>query len=181
MRLDAFGEVLVLEIDGSLAGVVYREIDADSVAVVKHWRFFIARIGDVEGGHQAVGGGEIIAEEAFNLHIAHLIGLRASIDRTANEHGLPDPGLVELPKVVLCHAVVVALQRRAFFAREIMIQSWLLERATEHHGSVARNLLNGFVVFFLAMIAITVGQRSQQEDSESQNQQKGRQNEKLEI
>ena len=51
-----------------------------------------------------------------------------------------------------------------------MIERGLLERALIHHGTVARHLLNGTVIGFLAMIAIAVSQGGQQKDSQSQNQ-----------
>ena len=109
MRFDAFAKILVLEIDGGFTWVEYGKVNVDGVAMVEHWRFFSACIGDLKCGHQAVGSVEIFTEEALNLHVIHVIGFGALIDVTADEHRLPDPGLVELPKVVLCYAVVVAL------------------------------------------------------------------------
>ena len=97
MCLDALGKVLVLEIDGGITGIVDAEVDTDGVAVMEHGRFVADRIGDVKRGHQTVGRGEIIAEEAL------------------------------LPKVVLRHAVVIALQCRAFLACEVMVERRLLE------------------------------------------------------
>ena len=51
MRLDDFGEVLVLEIDGGITGIVNGEINSDRVSIMEHGCFVTARIGNVEGSH----------------------------------------------------------------------------------------------------------------------------------
>ena len=109
MRLDDHAKVLVVEIDGCFARIVDGEVDMDGVAMMKERSFITARIGDFEGGHQTVGGGEVVGEETLDFYIAHLVGLRASVDMAADEHRLSNPCFVELPEVVLRHAVVIAL------------------------------------------------------------------------
>ena len=128
MCLDGLGEVLVLEIDGGLAGIVDGEINVEGVVGAKNHRLFVTHIDDLELRHQAVGGLETLYQTD-----------------TVNIHGFTYPCCVELPEVVLGFPVVISAQGGTFVACKVMIQSWFLERASERNRMVARLGNDGFV------------------------------------
>ena len=111
LRFDDHAEVLVMEVDGLVARVEDGEVHLNGVAVMEDWCFRVVGIGDAEGCNQPVGRLKMVGEESFDSYIADMVYLRQLIHRAANKHRLANPVLVELPEVVLGHAVVVALKR----------------------------------------------------------------------